>query len=126
MIKTFLKVIISLISAFTLYACSYYNAYLLEEGEYNFKNRHYHLAFLQLMPLAEHGQPEAEYAIAYMYFYGQGVTEDLQAASDWMNRSAAQHYPPALIAQPIVSQKLAAFLAGAKPVAIKDKKYWVN
>lgn len=126
MIKSYLKFAILIVSVIGLNACSYYDHHLFEEGEYNFKNHNYHLAFLQLFPLADHGNAEAQYAVGYMYFYGQGVTENIKAAHEWISRSAAQHYPPAMAAEGMVTEKLAASLAAAKPVAIKDRRYWVS
>ena len=51
-----------------------------------------------LAPLAEAGDPRAQYVIGYMSFYGQGKPADETAARTWFRRSAAQGFPKAEIA----------------------------
>lgn len=62
----------------------------------SFQRQDFYQAFQCLKSIAKAGNPEAQYAIGYMYFYGQGVLEDKQQAIFWMTRSAKQNYPLAI------------------------------
>lgn len=61
----------------------------LQEGIASFCVQDYRQAFIRLLPEAEKGQPDAQYAIGYMYYYGRGVVEDRAKAWVWINRAAA-------------------------------------
>lgn len=41
---------------------------------------------------AQAGEPAAQYALGFMYAYGQSVSRDYLAAADWLTRSAEQGY----------------------------------
>ena len=58
------------------------------EGIKSFQVQDYRQAFIRLKPEAETGQPDAQYAIGYMYYYGQGVVEDRKQAWYWINCAA--------------------------------------
>lgn len=45
-----------------------------------------------LRPHAENGEPAAQYALGFMYTYGQSVSRDYLVAADWLTRSAEQGY----------------------------------
>lgn len=60
----------------------------LREGIQSFKAQDYRRAFIRLKPEAEKGQPDAQYAVGYMYYYGQGVVEDRKKAWFWINMAA--------------------------------------
>ena len=60
----------------------------LREGIRSFQVQDYRQAFIRLKPEAEKGQPDAEYAIGYMYYYGQGVVEDRKKAWYWITSAA--------------------------------------
>ena len=60
----------------------------LREGIQSFKIQNYRQAFVRLMPEAEKGQRDAEYAVGYMFYYGQGVVEDRKKAWYWINCAA--------------------------------------
>ena len=60
----------------------------LREGIKSFQVQDYRQAFIRLKPEAEKGQADAEYAIGYMYYYGQGVVEDRKQAWYWITRAA--------------------------------------
>ncbi len=64
------------------------NGLNLREGIRSFQIQDYRQAFIRLKPEAEKGQPDAEYAIGYMYYYGQGVVEDRKKAWYWITRAA--------------------------------------
>lgn len=60
----------------------------LSEGIKSFQVQDYRQAFIRLKPEAEKGQIDAEYAIGYMYYYGQGVVEDRKKAWYWITKAA--------------------------------------
>jgi TPR repeat protein len=60
----------------------------LREGIRSFQVQNYREAFIRLRPEAEKGQPDAQYAIGYMYYYGQGVVEDRKKAWYWITCAA--------------------------------------
>lgn len=47
---------------------------------------------------ARMGDPEAQYAIGYMYYYGQGVIENHTEARKWFHLAANKGYPEAIAA----------------------------
>ena len=59
-----------------------------------------------IMPLADAGEPWAQYTLGYMYYYGHGVRQDRQTAKQWIQSAAAKGYPPALQAMQRLSAPL--------------------
>lgn len=45
---------------------------------------------------AEQGDAKAQYDLGMVYIKGQDVQQNYQAAKEWLEKSAAQDYPPAL------------------------------
>lgn len=68
-------------------ACIYHANF--KEGITCFRKQNYRQAFIHLKPEAQKGQPDAQYAVGYMYYYGKGVVEDKKQAWFWINRAAA-------------------------------------
>ncbi|OGV28090.1 MAG: hypothetical protein A3E88_05380 [Legionellales bacterium RIFCSPHIGHO2_12_FULL_35_11] len=60
----------------------------LHEGIKSFQVQDYRQAFIRLKPEAENGNPDAQYAVGYMYYYGQGVVEDRNKAWYWITAAA--------------------------------------
>ena len=60
----------------------------LNQGIKSFQVQDYRQAFIRLKPEAEKGQADAQYAVGYMYYYGQGVVEDRRKAWFWITRAA--------------------------------------
>jgi TPR repeat protein len=60
----------------------------LQQGIQSFRTQDYRQAFVRLRPAAEQGSPEAQYAVGYMYYYGQGVIENRQKAWYWITAAA--------------------------------------
>jgi len=52
---------------------------------------------------AQVGDPDAQYALGYMYYYGIGTVRDTQTARLWIKRSAAQGQPLAKKAEALLS-----------------------
>ena len=95
MLRFFLLIILS----FSLFACATPSPRItseLQQGKRYFEDGYYKRAMKQLLPLASDGNAEAEYAVGYMYYYGNGVAEDPDVGYFWIKRSADQHYPPAI------------------------------
>ena len=67
----------------------------LADGKRDFRDGNYKTAFHEMLPLASEGNPSAQYAVGYMYYYGYGVTRDAESGRFWMQKSAEQKYPPA-------------------------------
>jgi TPR repeat protein len=74
----------------------------LREGIKSFQIQNYRQAFILLKPEAEKGQADAQYAVGYMYYYGQGVVEDRKKAWYWINCAAKSGQPDAVIAVKIL------------------------
>ncbi|MCL5271788.1 MAG: sel1 repeat family protein [Gammaproteobacteria bacterium] len=74
------------------------------EGIQSFKAQDYRRAFIRLKPEAARGQPDAQYAIGYMYYYGQGVVEDRKKAWYWINMAAQAGQPDAIVATQILER----------------------
>jgi TPR repeat protein len=68
----------------------------LEEGKKAFYYQHYDQSFKLLLPLAQKGNVEAQYAVGYSYYYGKGVIEDQEKGQYWINKSASQGNPLAI------------------------------
>ncbi|MDP3706442.1 MAG: sel1 repeat family protein [Legionellaceae bacterium] len=60
----------------------------LHEGIRSFQVQDYRQAFIRLKPEAEKGHRDAQYAVGYMYYYGQGVMEDRRQAWYWITAAA--------------------------------------
>ncbi|MDX2345873.1 MAG: sel1 repeat family protein [Legionella sp.] len=89
---------------FCLTACSL-NALNLREGVYDFKKQNYRSAFVRLMPEAEKGNCDAQYAVGYMYYYGEGVTEDKKKAKKWITRAAEAGQKDAITAAKLLREE---------------------
>ena len=74
----------------------------LREGINSFQIQNYRQAFVRLVPEAEKGQPDAQYAVGYLYYYGQGVVEDRKKAWYWINCAAHAGQADALVAVKIL------------------------
>ena len=81
------------------------SGFSLREGINSFRIQNYRQAFILLKPEAEKGQPDAQYAVGYMYYYGQGVVEDRKQAWYWINCAAHKGQPDALEALRILEHQ---------------------
>ncbi|WP_423202757.1 tetratricopeptide repeat protein [Legionella yabuuchiae] len=75
----------------------------LQEGIRSFQVQDYRTAFIRLKPEAEKGNPDAQYAVGYMYFYGQGVIEDRKKALFWIKCAAKSGQPDAIAAMKMLT-----------------------
>lgn len=74
----------------------------INQGKRYFNDGYYKRAMRILLPLACDGYPEAQYAVGYMYYYGLGVAQDTFVGYFWIQRSACQHFYPAMQAQKLI------------------------
>lgn len=58
-------------------------------AEAAWESENYGQALALLEPEASAGNARAQYAIGYMYYWGQGVEADLDRALEWIRRAAA-------------------------------------
>lgn len=70
----------------------------LQQGIQSFRSENYRQAFIQLFPEARRGNPDAQYAVGYMYYYGDGVAEDRKKARFWICCAAKNGQPEAIVA----------------------------
>lgn len=62
----------------------------------------YNCSLSRIQAAAERGDPDAQYALGYMYYYGIGTTRDSRAAQVWIHRSASQGQPLAVKANRMI------------------------
>jgi len=77
--------------------------------------KHYGEAFQQFLPLAEGGNPVAQFYIAVMFDNGQSVAVDHTTAAGWYRRAAAQGHGDAQL-------RLASMLRGGEGVATDPRE----
>ena len=88
-----------------LQACaSDFQSRQIEEGKASYNRGNFKDAFRELLPLAARGNPHAEYAVGYMYYYGYGPAQDSESGIFWMQKSADQNYEPAVRALKLINQ----------------------
>ena len=85
-----------------LVACT--SSYNLQEGIKSFQVQDFRQAFIRLRPAAEKGSPEAQYAIGYMYYYGQGIIEDRRKAWYWITLAAKNGNTDAQMAMKVLQK----------------------
>ncbi len=61
-----------------------------DEGMQAFADGDYDTAYRELRPLAEKGEPGAQFTLGFMYDYGQGVPQNTQEAIWWYRNAAEQ------------------------------------
>ena len=62
-----------------------------------YRSGDYAVALREWRPLAERGDAYAQYGLGYMYFNGQGVSEDKTEAMKWFLKAANQGHPDAVM-----------------------------
>lgn len=53
----------------------------------------YNCSLSQVQTAAQSGDPDAQYALGYMYYYGINTPRDLDGAKVWIARAASQGQP---------------------------------
>ena len=77
----------------------------LREGIHSFQVQDYRSAFIRLKPEADKGNADAQYAVGYMYYYGQGVVGDRKKAWYWITCAAKAGQADAQMAVKILGRK---------------------
>jgi TPR repeat protein len=75
----------------------------LLQGKRDFDGGYYKRAMRGLLPLACNGNPDAQYAVGYMYYYGYGVAQDTNVGTFWIESSAQKNYKPAISALQMIA-----------------------
>lgn len=90
--------ILSTMIAGSLLLASCSTPYRTISAEKDFRQGYYARAFEKLWMPAHSGNPRAQYALGYLYYYGLGTVRDEDLARAWFRHAAECHYPPAVIA----------------------------
>lgn len=67
-----------------------------------FSLKQFGMSFAQLKQSAIQGDPDAQYALGYMYYYGKDMPRDEGSARMWIAKAAAQGQPQAIRAQQLL------------------------
>jgi DamX protein len=78
------------------------------------------LTFDQLQQAAEAGDPDAQYALGYMYYYGKKVPQNTAQAMNWIKRAAVQGQDQAVKALALLGQPVVAAAAVTSAPAINN------
>lgn len=94
--STLNKFLILLIVAMnlTITACSTTKS-SLDQAKLSYAQHDYPRAFNELSKAAADGNPKAEYALGYMYYYGLGTDKNAKMAEKLFRQAAAKNYLPA-------------------------------
>lgn len=65
----------------------------MERALQHFDNEEYEQALALFRPLAEDGNPRAQFYLGSMYYGGRGVPQDHELEAKWIARSAEQGFP---------------------------------
>lgn len=82
-----------LVCLLLLQGCVAHNAYLYNQAIEYYSYAQYTRAFDLFAPLARGGDPNSQYALGYLYYYGLGTVEDQLKAEFWFNEAAMQGQP---------------------------------
>jgi septal ring-binding cell division protein DamX len=90
----------------------------------NFDQGNYDAAFVDIRVPAQNGDPQAQYALGYMYYYGKGTVQNTALGKYWIQKSANNGDPNAqqayqmIAAQEGVSPTSPTVQAKQTPVAV--------
>lgn len=98
-----LRLVLVMLLAAVLVACAS-DAEKLAQGRSDLESQNYAQAYKTLLPLAEDGNADAQYAVGYLYYYGQGVKENPAEAKRWMRKAASQGQPLAIQALKLMDE----------------------
>ena len=91
---TIKNLLIGLVACLLLQACAQTGgSSALRKGQAEFSGQNYRMAFKDLLPLAQKGNSQAQYAIGYMYYNGLGIGKDFRMAEFWLHKSSVQGSP---------------------------------
>lgn len=104
-----------------LLVCTPMGAYAdYSDGLYQYLRGQYSKALNEFKPLANEGNPEAQYVLGSMYAQGKGVLQDYAQAHAWFNIAASQgHEKAALYRDEIAERMTSNQVAKAQQLAIQ-------
>lgn len=97
------RISLIIIATITLSACA---SQTLKKAQSSFDGGDYHSSYEKVLPLAQQGNPDAEYAVGYMMYYGKGTATNKKEGIEWINKAAAQGQTQAIQAQHIIAKQL--------------------
>ncbi len=101
-----------------------------QESQLAYAVGNYKRAARLLKPLAQEGDPAAQYALGYLYYYGFGVPENREAGLAWIRRAADQGYGKARDALGLQRRKPApsAGTGGPAPLSAagENRSRWIQ
>ena len=77
----------------------------LDLASEQFARKDYESAAITLLPLVREGNPDAEYSLGYMYYYGLGVPKNMNYGRQLMQASAEQGDDRAISALTLLSRQ---------------------
>lgn len=75
-----------------------------DRGEKSYTAKNYGKSFKEIKQAATGGDPDAAYALGYMYYYGKGTHQDVDMGKAWIHRAADQGQPMAIRALQLLDQ----------------------
>ncbi len=109
----FMYPVVVLVSVLAVTACSQRHvAYRDKQG---IAAKNYALTYEQVREAAQDGDADAQYALGYMYYYGQNVTRNSQKAQYWIGKAAAQKHAQATRALNILGHETQLASRGEQP-----------
>jgi DamX protein len=95
---------IGLLVGWLLASCAANTHHEMMMAQQNYLSKHYDISFKEVESAAQMGDPDAEYALGYMFFNGEGTDQDTQLGSYWIHRAAAEGQPQARQALQLLSE----------------------
>lgn len=95
----------ALLATMALVGCATSSQNSFDQGQQAFKTGDYKTAFQTLYPLALNGQPDAEYAVGYMLYYGKGVMQNQNIGAAWIREAAIHGQSQAEQAMELLTEK---------------------
>lgn len=94
----------------------------LAKGHKAYNQQDYHASAKSLQKSAKAGNPDAQYALGYLYFYGKGVDHDPQLARYWISKAASHGHPQATRALYLIQQEKMATSVHAHEATVKNNQ----
>ncbi len=103
----YLKLMLAGLLFLSLVACMQ-SGQPLEGAKSLFQKGDFKAAFRDMLPLAVKGDPDAQYAVGYMYYYGIGAPQDSVSGLFWINKAALAHNGSAATALALIQKNAVA------------------
>lgn len=86
--------VMALVGVLVVSGCAHHGG--AHRGGHEFVAKNYGLTYEQVREAAQDGDADAQYALGYMYYYGQNVTRNGKQARFWIAKAAAQNHQQAI------------------------------